>query len=260
MILRRMMAHVKAQNWFAVALDFLIVVMGVFIGTQVSNWNAERLDRRRADAYLARIGADLAADLANYENRTLFWKDVRDYGAVALRYLETGENGGKSDWEIVLASFQASQIAPFYTTKATFEELKSAGELGLIEDASLRSRLSQYYGFGEDTALQESPRYREHVRGLLPMDVQSYIWKSCYASDPASGQQLLDCAAPAEDARLADILGRLRAAPLLEEELRYWLSTMEVAANIVRDRVSFAEALGADVAAARGKRKTGREG
>jgi len=28
MILRRVIEHVKAQNWFAVALDFVIVVVG----------------------------------------------------------------------------------------------------------------------------------------------------------------------------------------------------------------------------------------
>ena len=29
MILRRITEHVKAQNWFAVAIDFVIVVVGV---------------------------------------------------------------------------------------------------------------------------------------------------------------------------------------------------------------------------------------
>ena len=42
MMLRRIFEHVKTQNWFAVGLDFLIVVTGVFIGIQVANWNAER--------------------------------------------------------------------------------------------------------------------------------------------------------------------------------------------------------------------------
>lgn len=32
MLLRRVIEHVKAQNWTAVALDFVIVVVGVFIG------------------------------------------------------------------------------------------------------------------------------------------------------------------------------------------------------------------------------------
>ena len=32
MILRRITQHIKAQNWFAVGLDYVIVVVGVFIG------------------------------------------------------------------------------------------------------------------------------------------------------------------------------------------------------------------------------------
>lgn len=43
-IVRRVIAHVKAQNWFAVTVDFLIVVMGVFVGIQASNWNEARIE------------------------------------------------------------------------------------------------------------------------------------------------------------------------------------------------------------------------
>ena len=45
MLLRRITKHVTDQNWFAVFIDFLIVVVGVYIGVQVSNWNADRQDR-----------------------------------------------------------------------------------------------------------------------------------------------------------------------------------------------------------------------
>jgi hypothetical protein len=44
MLLRRINEHVKAQNWFAVAIDFIIVVVGVFMGIQIGNWNESRLD------------------------------------------------------------------------------------------------------------------------------------------------------------------------------------------------------------------------
>jgi hypothetical protein len=36
MILRSVTKRVKDQNWFAVGLDLLIVVFGVYIGLQVS--------------------------------------------------------------------------------------------------------------------------------------------------------------------------------------------------------------------------------
>lgn len=45
MLLRRVSAHIRKQEWTALGLDFLIVVLGVFLGLQVNAWNAERQDR-----------------------------------------------------------------------------------------------------------------------------------------------------------------------------------------------------------------------
>ena len=59
MILRRVTRHVKDQNWFAVGLDFVIVVVGVFIGIQVANWNDERLENVRKVQIVEALIADL---------------------------------------------------------------------------------------------------------------------------------------------------------------------------------------------------------
>lgn len=59
MILRRLTQHVKDQNWFAVGLDFVIVVTGVFIGLQASNWNDNRETRQRAAVFSERLTQDL---------------------------------------------------------------------------------------------------------------------------------------------------------------------------------------------------------
>ena len=49
MLLRRITKHVQNQNWFAVVIDFLIVVVGVFIGIQVANLNAvKQADNKEA--------------------------------------------------------------------------------------------------------------------------------------------------------------------------------------------------------------------
>ena len=42
MRLRRIIEHLAAQHWTAVWIDSVIVVVGVFIGIQVSNWNQAR--------------------------------------------------------------------------------------------------------------------------------------------------------------------------------------------------------------------------
>ncbi len=59
MILRRVIEHVKIQNWTAVAIDFVIVVVGVFIGIQVSNWNDVRKERMLEREYLQRLSSDI---------------------------------------------------------------------------------------------------------------------------------------------------------------------------------------------------------
>lgn len=59
MILRRITQHVKEQNWTAIGIDFVIVVVGVFIGIQVSNWNADRLAQQRRDQIVDALATDL---------------------------------------------------------------------------------------------------------------------------------------------------------------------------------------------------------
>ena len=42
MILARLSKAIREQNWFAVVLEFIIVIAGVVIGFRVTAWNAER--------------------------------------------------------------------------------------------------------------------------------------------------------------------------------------------------------------------------
>jgi hypothetical protein len=247
MLLRRVIEHVRKQEWTAIAIDFVIVVVGVFIGIQAANWNEARADEARARGYLGRIHSDLQADVARYENRMRFWSAVSNYGRTGLDYADSGRAGHASQWALLLAYFQASQVAEFWTRSTTYDELKSAGELHLIANLDLRDRLAHYYTDAGNPALSERPAYREHVRGLIPIDVQLYIWNECYASD-ASGEQVLQkCASPVSELRAAGIVDDIRRDRTLMAELRYWMSTMQVASMIGRDRTTFARQMLASV-------------
>ena len=243
MILRRLTEHLKAQNWFAVAIDFTIVVAGVFIGIEVSNWNAARAEQGLALSYLERIADDIDADLADYADRLAYWAAVSDYAAEGLAYAESRDPGGGSPWRILLAFFQASQVAEFYTTSPTWDEMRSAGDLRLIDNIELRSRLARYYTYAGNPALSERPAYRENVREQVPAMIQRYIWANCYESNAEGRQAFVDCAAPVDDAVSQAVIDRLAADEELIGELRYWFSTMDVAARIGRDRVAAATAV-----------------
>lgn len=59
MLLRSITKHIKDQNWFAVFVDFLIVVVGVFIGIQVANWNQAFSDQAEYERALGRLEAEI---------------------------------------------------------------------------------------------------------------------------------------------------------------------------------------------------------
>lgn len=247
MLLRRVIEHVRKQEWTAIAIDFVIVVVAVFIGIQAANWNEMRADESRARGYLERIHNDLEADLTNYQNRIRFWNAVSHYGRTGLTYADTGRIRDRTQWNLLLAYFQASQVAEFWTRSTTYDELKSAGELSLIANLDLRNALARYYTDAGNPALTERPAYREHVRGVIPIDVQLYIWTKCYASNERGEQDLRDCVSPVNEARAADIVNAIRRDRALMSELRYWMSTMQVASMIGRDRTTFARQVLASV-------------
>ena len=89
MILRRITQHVKEQNWFAVVLDLLIVILGVFLGIQIGNWNEDRLDeiayQKAHDRMILETRSNLQSaqnllDLTSpvLDNFTLATNDLRD--------------------------------------------------------------------------------------------------------------------------------------------------------------------------------------
>ncbi|MCR9266507.1 MAG: hypothetical protein NXI03_02970, partial [Alphaproteobacteria bacterium] len=59
MILSRISRALKDQNWLAVGIEFVIVILGVVIGFQISNWNQVQSDRRGETELLRRLHNDL---------------------------------------------------------------------------------------------------------------------------------------------------------------------------------------------------------
>jgi len=93
MILRRITEHVKAQNWFAVGLDFVIVVIGVAVAMYGQQWLSDRQQRAEMAAAETALQTDLFSNYMNAKER-LAVADCRaeTYRAIAARLLAAGEN------------------------------------------------------------------------------------------------------------------------------------------------------------------------
>jgi len=62
MLLRRFTHHLKDQNWFAVGLDVIVVIVGIFLGMQVTEWNEQRNNAERETLLVKNIIEDLRLD------------------------------------------------------------------------------------------------------------------------------------------------------------------------------------------------------
>ena len=79
-------AHVKAQNWTAIALDFVFVVVGVFVGLQVANWNDARSDIKLERDYLTRLAADMEVSFSKFSETAEVYKK-RESTSAELAYV-----------------------------------------------------------------------------------------------------------------------------------------------------------------------------
>lgn len=78
MLLRRVMKHVNAHNWFAVGVDFVIVVVGVVIGIEVANWNDVRNNKAGLVASLQRLDKEVSQNIDIIEKVLINFEEGRE--------------------------------------------------------------------------------------------------------------------------------------------------------------------------------------
>ena len=144
MILRRITAHLRDQQWTAIALDFLVVVAGVFVGIQASNYNAERAERKLEAEYADRIVADLDQILITAQYQREFEREKSRQAMTAIELTSQPPSDHKSLELGNLLTVMFFRLSPNYESP-TFNDLQNSGRIALIRNAGLRKKLSSYF-------------------------------------------------------------------------------------------------------------------
>lgn len=235
MLLRRMIEHVKAQNWTAVALDFVIVVIGVFMGIQLGNWNERLNDRQRAESYRDRLTQEMIINRQFLLGRQDAFAAQIENGLFAID-AATAPSTREAAWEIIRSYFQASHAFTITLQRGTFDEIISSGDLALLDDQALVNALSDFYTFGGYSTIEIIPDYRENIRRIIPFELQRYLQSQCYEVDTADTHFLLDCPPPDSAENLIDLAAEIQADAELKRDLQYMISFAGVSADIAGNR------------------------
>ena len=179
MLPRRLRNYVENQNWTAITIELLVVVLGVFIGLQVDNWNQARIEHNTVKSYYDRLIEDLRTNAESFQARQEYYRDVQSYGQSALDTLQ--ESQAISPEQFLVDAYQASQIWQVFINRAAYDEILSVGAMNTIPDTDARSKLTNYYSVFEGIApqLNSLSAYRETVRSYIPIEIQRSITSNC---------------------------------------------------------------------------------
>ena len=144
MILRRLMEHVRTQNWLAVALDFVIVVLGVFIGIQLGNWNEAGKAARHEAAVLEQLREEFGAFIEITQDRSVKLEASLDATRTLLATIRSNEEPSDRVAFIAVLS-EAGRLEDAAPEPTTLAELISSGRLSEISSLPLRLELIRFH-------------------------------------------------------------------------------------------------------------------
>ena len=163
MILSNLATGLKQRDWGTVAVEVLIVVVGIFIGLQVNDWNQARIDRADIAEYMERVQGDLNRD-ADFFAFLANKASAKREALATLKKIIARNRSSDEDPESIFGLLSDSVPMGFEFPEVqtvTFLDLRSSGKLTLIEDAELRRQLSFYY----QESVHRSDRVESRITG-----------------------------------------------------------------------------------------------
>lgn len=168
MLLRRVMEHVRTQNWTAVFLDFIIVVVGVFIGIQVANWNGERQNREEERILIERLHVDFERIKQDADRSLSFHKRMHANLQIVVRSVRSEQldpNNVRAFEEALLLGIALQTSAD---QSGTFTELMSSGRANILQNRNLLDELVDYEDFLSIRFVFAQQYYKDLIMDAIP--------------------------------------------------------------------------------------------
>jgi len=145
MILRHVIKHFREQEWTAIFLDFLIVVVGVYVGLQVQNWNEARLERKAEAAFLGRLSVDIKEELSAVGYSLENALSARDNLSQAIFIIQSDDADATLTEEQCLGAWQSHFVAAYsFSGLLSVDALLKSRGLEIVSDPDIQLALINY--------------------------------------------------------------------------------------------------------------------
>lgn len=221
MIIRRLRQHIQNQNWFAVIVDLVIVMVGVYLGLQAQNWSQAQKDKQKAEFFTENLVADFTVVKGELETCL----QTNESGIEAVDYINglvaqgadeslIRDNRVKIGHSLLLMS--GGNLPPGRAT--SFVEMQSSGELQLIKNASLRRALTAYDQMAQ--AHRETWRSLRNETGRYLSPLYAYVDVTVKMQGALTSRiNEFDLASLASDTGFQAMINAVKGAKANEHEL-----------------------------------------
>ena len=144
-IRRSLIQENKMGKYFKYAIgEILLVVIGILIALQINNWNDQRKERAQEQEYYCLLYEELAQDKEQLKNLKTLTKERMNGANLAISEIQKEEPNlevlGKN-WLIAIRLSERT----FQPNDATYQDIKSSGNLNTIKDKTITKRLNKYF-------------------------------------------------------------------------------------------------------------------
>lgn len=144
MIVKRFTGALRRQDWAAVAIEFLLVVLGILIAFQINEWSTERQSKRARDAASERLLAEAEQNVAYIRLGVTLQKQSIDDLGYALGEVQAGRWRTADQKRMVSGLQSVRSTLPLSPPSAVYDDLIASGIFGEIGDLRLRSAIARY--------------------------------------------------------------------------------------------------------------------
>jgi len=169
MLLRRVSENLKSQNWPAVGLDFLVVVIGIFLAFQLERWYSDQRLRSSVEERLIALSEDFESN-HDVLVRSIDMRKVALEAAFTLLELDQLEVSELDSDSFYRALAEVSRTLRPRIRRGAYDVLIATGEIEFIEDQSLKTELAEYF-----VILDELLVFNEGVWTLDRITFEPYV-------------------------------------------------------------------------------------
>lgn len=207
MLLRRLTEHVRGQNWLAIALDLLVVIVGLFIGLQIDTWWEGQKEAQFESVYLTEIQEDFEANRSSLEEQIRSTeRTISDMVTLHAQSLLPEPSLSFSELNTRFTSIH--NMPSFILVTRAYDNLTGSGDLKLLSSRPLKNALAEYYAAAELAAVVQATHEMELVQTFQPYVIDNLDYTAVRPTEWITYDLVNDfpLAASGEEARILDVL------------------------------------------------------